>query len=233
MIAAALKHMFLAGMSQEAIVAAVEDMEASRREAEIIAFPTEADISPAAVRMRRYRERNRSVTSVTEASPSVTEGVTGSPHTPLDNIKKIKQTTPTNPKALRKPTGEPRFDEFWSVYPRKIARGAALKTWRAAVSRGVDPEQIIAGAKLYAKIMRGTEPVYIKYPQGWLSGERWGDEPDKPAATVLAGPWKPFKPEAAMNGHAITDDERQANLAKLARIGLKVDRPCDTESPYG
>ena len=219
-ISVAVKHLLACGASDEAVVSAIEEMEEDTHE--VVQFSTGAQ------RTRRWRERHRDVT----ASQSVTD-VTRSPTPPLDNTKKIKQTTPTNPKALRKPTGEPKFDEFWSVYPRKIARGAALKAWRAAVSRGVDPEQIIAGAKLYAKIMRGTEPVYIKYPQGWLSGERWGDEPDKPVATVLAGPWKPFKPAAAMNGHAITDDERQANLAKLSRIGLKVDRPCDTEIPNG
>lgn len=68
------------------------------------------------------------------------------------------------------------FDEFWKVYPKKAGKPAALKAWRAAIKRGVDPDEILAGARDYA----GSEAVargFVKFPQGWLNDERWRDEP--------------------------------------------------------
>lgn len=68
------------------------------------------------------------------------------------------------------------FDEFWKIYPKKAGKPAALKAWRAAMKRGVDPDEILAGARDYA----GSEAVargFVKFPQGWLNDERWRDEP--------------------------------------------------------
>jgi hypothetical protein len=122
----------------------------------------------------------------------------------------------TNPRAIRKPTGEPLFDEFWRIFPRKIAKSPALKAWQAKIRQGVDPQTMIDGASRYAKEMVGKEPIYIKYPQGWIAGERWLDEPEKPKGAVLAGPWKPVRPEPERP--KITEEERQRNLAKLTNL---------------
>lgn len=68
-IAVALKHMFAAGMSQEDIIAAVEEMEAELPHA----MPADSR-SKAAIRQARYREgkRNENVTNHNKTSQSVT-----------------------------------------------------------------------------------------------------------------------------------------------------------------
>ena len=74
---------------------------------------------------------------------------------------------------------DPDFTEFWSVYPRKIAKGHARKAWRAAVrGRKVDPKTIIVTAEQFRDAVRaaGTEAKYIPHPATWLNGERYGDD---------------------------------------------------------
>lgn len=89
-----------------------------------------------------------------------------------------------------KPNPLARFPEFWSVFPLKKGKPAAQKAFAKAVAAGADPQEIIDGARLYAMDCRTKEPKYIKYPQGWLTDGRWGDEPDpQPAAPkVITGP---------------------------------------------
>lgn len=75
-----------------------------------------------------------------------------------------------------KPTTYPEdFERFWSVYPAKRDKRGALKAFKEAKKRA-DVETIIAGAQRYAAWC-GTNPERkIKYPQGWLSGDRWADD---------------------------------------------------------
>lgn len=81
-----------------------------------------------------------------------------------------------------------RFEEFWSAYPKRAgsSRKAAEVKFRKAVSRGVRPDRIIAGARRYAEHLRkidrlGTE--FVATVQTWLNQERWDayDVPTAPA----------------------------------------------------
>jgi uncharacterized protein YdaU (DUF1376 family) len=67
------------------------------------------------------------------------------------------------------------FENFWSICPRKTAKGSARKAWLKAI-KTASPETIIDGIKAYAKSVQGTEPQYIAHPATWLNGERWSDE---------------------------------------------------------
>jgi hypothetical protein len=71
-----------------------------------------------------------------------------------------------------------RFDEFYLIYPRHVARRAAEKAWTAAIKAGVDEQHIIDGATRYANSCKGKDSRYIKHPATWLNGECWDDEPD-------------------------------------------------------
>ncbi|NKU51899.1 hypothetical protein GS876_23385 [Rhodococcus hoagii] len=69
----------------------------------------------------------------------------------------------------------PRFDEFWQAYPRRRDRRKAVKAFTAAVKRA-SVDQIIDGAYRYAQDPNRQEQ-YTKYPEGWLNGDGWLDEP--------------------------------------------------------
>jgi hypothetical protein len=74
------------------------------------------------------------------------------------------------------------FAEFYRVYPRHVARGAAERAYRRIIKNGEATEaELLAGAMRYAAAQDGTDPKYIKHPSTWLNGKCWLDEP-APAA---------------------------------------------------
>lgn len=77
--------------------------------------------------------------------------------------------------APQRDTDPPRFEEFWQAYPRRRDRRKAVKAFTAAVKRA-SADQIIDGARRYAEDPNRQEQ-YTKYPEGWLNGDGWMDEP--------------------------------------------------------
>ncbi len=71
------------------------------------------------------------------------------------------------------------FEVWYDAYPRHVARGTAVKAYRAA-RRKTDAATLLAGCQRYADLQRrrGTKPEHIAHPATWLNGERWldGDE---------------------------------------------------------
>jgi hypothetical protein len=130
----------------------------------------------------------------------------------------INNSTPSTPdlakaKSVKSPSPEGLFEEFWSVYPRKVGKGEAKKAFRNALKRAT-AEEIVAGAKRYAASK--PDPAYTKHPGPWLNADRWLDEPERKPGAVLAGPWKVVAPEPERP--KISEEERARNLAKLTGI---------------
>lgn len=74
------------------------------------------------------------------------------------------------------------FAHFWSVYPRRVGKGAAVKAWDKAVKK-TDPATIIAGATAYRDDPT-RDPRYTAHPTTWLNAERWDDDHAVTAAPV-------------------------------------------------
>ena len=115
-----------------------------------------------------------------------------------DDANEVTTATPTGRHSRpmnhpNKPSIEPSlFDEFWKIYPRKVAKGGAQKAWLNAV-KIAKPEDIIAGAKIYAKD-KTRDPKFTAHPATWLNGQRWLDEPqveDKRQATPVVESYNP------------------------------------------
>lgn len=65
------------------------------------------------------------------------------------------------------------FDRFWIAYPKKVAKGDALKAWKALSPDDALTEAILAalaGAKW------PEDRQFIPYPASWLRDRRWEDE---------------------------------------------------------
>lgn len=79
----------------------------------------------------------------------------------------------------RKATLEERFDSFWSVYPRKVGKKAALREWiRITPSVDLTKTMIEAVEKWKAsKDWTKDDGQYIPHPRTWLHQGRWDDEP--------------------------------------------------------
>jgi len=67
------------------------------------------------------------------------------------------------------------FETFWELYPKKEAKGAAVKAFKSA-SKKIDPNSIILGLKAHLPILAKTERQFIPLAGTWLNAERWADE---------------------------------------------------------
>lgn len=144
--------------------------------------PTVYDLNLRAVRGDNLTPRptERGVTGGTDGVSPVTErGVTGVTQTVLEPTHKPPQDTPAlfavPPQPLEVELEGDGFDQFWAVYPRKIAKGDARKAWAAAVKAAKGPNLIIMGAEKYAADPTRT-PQFTAYPATWLRAQRWDDE---------------------------------------------------------
>lgn len=100
------------------------------------------------------------------------------------------------------------FTEFWSNYPRKVAKKAALKAWRNA-RKEASKEDIIAGGIFYAVLSSREDPRFIPHAATWLNQGRWADETmiDEPEPTKPpTSNWEPCG--NCHGGWVYTQDER-------------------------
>ena len=102
------------------------------------------------------------------------------------------------------------FDEFWSLYPRRLAKGAARKAHAAALRKARHGD-IQAGLLLYLATIaaEGTAPRYVKHPSTWLNGECWGDDL---SAVVQSG----------RNGQARSSAKTDELYAQCLRGGVRI-----------
>lgn len=66
------------------------------------------------------------------------------------------------------------FDDFWKMYPRKVAKKHALKIWSRLKKN--DHELILLALPTHIQQWEGKEIEYVPHPGSWLNDERWTDE---------------------------------------------------------
>jgi len=76
------------------------------------------------------------------------------------------------------------FEKFWDIYPNKVSKGAAIKSWPGGIKKAT-AEEIIAGVERY-KSNKPADRAWCN-PSTFLNGERWLDKPEEVV--------KEFKPE--------------------------------------
>jgi hypothetical protein len=101
-----------------------------------------------------------------------------------------KTHTPARKRAGEHAPDEHAFAEFWSAYPRKVAKGAARKAWGKAIKDGANPADIVLGARRYATDPRRSDSDirYTAHPATWLNQERWADEDAPPPVSQALMP---------------------------------------------
>lgn len=123
-----------------------------------------------------------------------------------------------NPPTPRKrgSAGADGFDEFWSAYPRKTAKPAALKAFcKLAPSAELldDLLQAIARQKSWPAWCK-DEGQFIPHPATWINGRRWEDQAQAPPAV----PFESAKTRAArervfaMTGGILGRPPQQTNV---------------------
>lgn len=103
-----------------------------------------------------------------------------------------RRTSKPRQSAKRAERQEALFDEFWAVYPRKVAKKAARTAWDR-ITRSGDLEaltdEMAAGLSAWLAFWKAEHATphgalvldYIPYPATWLNQRRWEDQPAKEA----------------------------------------------------
>jgi len=94
---------------------------------------------------------------------------------------------PGMPVTTAKVSVEDEFEQWYATYPRKVARGNALKAFKGARKK-VSLEVLLAGLEGYKNRVRGSEAQFIAHPATWLNGERWTDETDAQTQARVGAP---------------------------------------------
>jgi hypothetical protein len=61
------------------------------------------------------------------------------------------------------------FDNFWKLYPKKVAKADAVKAWNKAIKTKT-ADELLKLTKAYAE-GKLPEDKYIPYPASWLNKE--------------------------------------------------------------
>lgn len=71
-----------------------------------------------------------------------------------------------------------KFEQFYSLYPRRVGKKPALKAWEKNpdLSNGLFEILIKALQKQKETIFKDRELQFIPHPATWLNGRRWEDE---------------------------------------------------------
>lgn len=81
------------------------------------------------------------------------------------------------------------FDEWYEHYPRKKAKGQAVKAYKAA-RKIASAETLLTAIKAQAPTLTAKGPEYCPYPATWLNGQRWEDETEQPHQPQPVAPRK-------------------------------------------
>jgi len=112
------------------------------------------------------------------------------PETLTERVHERGHDTPGPPTPLSlipQPTPEPieaDFDIWYSVYPKKVSRPVAEKSYAKARQK-VSREVLLDGARLMARAFK-DDKTYCPNPSTWLNQEKWSDE-DKPVVKKASG----------------------------------------------
>jgi hypothetical protein len=141
------------------------ETEADRRSVAYEVWRTYGGPLTDAQRAARYRENRRHETVTMESQiPSRNRDAPGG------EIVTNGVTDPILSKALEG------FSEFWSVYPKRVGKGEAARTWEKKKCSGIKAE-ILSAVEKQRGFLEREGGKYTPNPATWLNQRRWEDEP--------------------------------------------------------
>lgn len=121
------------------------------------------------------------------------------------------QREPSSVVVVREPS---EFDQFWEMFPNKVGKRAAEKSFIAARKR-IPFADLMAG--LFAYVNKADDRHWCN-PTTWLNQDRWLDRPSQ--QPVRAGPARPLTASQMLlnrrtETRSHTDDERSPDRPRL------------------
>lgn len=156
----------------------------------------DASVTPPLTEASRVPLTPASLTPDASVTQTVTEP-SGEPsvnrHTPAEGGGSVSgaSSTPSAKKARRQASpagGDETFGRFWDAYPRKVAKGAALKAWHRLAPDADLTDAILDALAWQRRLDAWRNPRYIPHPATWLHDRRWEDAPPD-AGELRAARW--------------------------------------------
>lgn len=97
-----------------------------------------------------------------------------------------KRTTEEITKALGQRF--PWWEAFWSIFPCREGMKEGMDAFERRVVTRELATQVYRGAQRYAALFAAQPDMKLKYPQGWITGERWNDECAMPRPPTNGAP---------------------------------------------
>jgi hypothetical protein len=115
-------------------------------------------------------------------------------------------------------TSSNKFDDFWSVYPRKVGKRDAERAYTRAL-KVASSEEIFDGAKRYAADPNRTAE-FTAHPATWLNRGSWADEPLPPRTPTNGSQRLVTAPTPTPPRFSIEDQQEGAPMPESVRALL-------------
>ncbi len=120
---------------------------------------------------------------------------------------------------------EEKFLEFWKLYPRKVAKVAAQRSWKRLKVKDID--DIFKVYKGHLIRWRGTEIQFVPHASTWINQRRWEDEleplPENKSSIYrnIENERKTFIKKIKVAEENMASDEERKEALKLMKKGKK------------
>ena len=120
---------------------------------------------------------------------------------------------------------EEKFLEFWKLYPRKVAKVAAQRSWKRLKVKDID--DIFKVYKEHLIRWRGTEIQFVPHASTWINQRRWEDEleplPENKSSIYrnIENERKTFIKKIKVAEENMASDEERREALKLMKKGKK------------
>lgn len=113
----------------------------------------------------------------------IPDGKSVSASNPTEVSEPGKETTQASEKKTPAEKYPTEFLEWYAIYPRKKAKGDALKAYRQALKE-IDHDALVEKTRKFARYVEQTQTPaqYVPYPATWLRASQWDDELEPPEA---------------------------------------------------
>ena len=126
---------------------------------------------------------------------------------------------PSEAEKPKKPPSKSAFEEFWTVYPRKVGKKAAEVAYHALMNRPAPPtiEQLIASVQAHKATWNWKKEngQFIPHPQTYLNQDRWKDD--------LTNEPKE-QPSVAQKRYGVQYEQNTLTDEQLKRIEVDLDK---------
>jgi len=107
----------------------------------------------------------------------------------LQEQEQIEQEQKEQGRSTSKTQYPSAFEDWWLVYPRKVAKQKAFAAWKAVLAKnGQTADTLMEITRRFASSPAGTAGKFTPHPTTWLNQGRYDDDPaewhdkEKPAA---------------------------------------------------